>query len=144
MKRKVCKFLQNNTISTFHIRLILSHVLCLTSQQSDQCIFHWSDAKPCKGLFTLDAQTSLWGVKHDALVLEHMIINRSVQTDRSALWFLYNGDADYRARKSRVYIAWRYEIHAIIGSLGTVRAQPRFRSHVKSMGDFRLLQLTVI
>ena len=49
-----------------------------------------------------------------------------------------------RARKSRVYITWRYEIHAIIGSLGTVRAQPRFRSHVKSMGDFRLLQITVI
>ena len=49
-----------------------------------------------------------------------------------------------RARKSRVYNAWCYEIHAIIGSLGTVRAQPRFRSHVKSMGDFRLLQLTVI
>ena len=49
-----------------------------------------------------------------------------------------------RARKSRVYLAWRYEIHAIIGSLGTVRAQPRFRSHVKSMGDFRLLQITVI
>ena len=48
------------------------------------------------------------------------------------------------ARKSRVYIAWRYEIHAIIGSLGTVRAQPRFRSHVKSMGDVRLLQITVI
>ena len=51
---------------------------------------------------------------------------------------------DNRARKSRVYLAWRYEIHAIIGSFGTVRAQPRFRSHVKSMGDFRLLQLTVI
>ena len=51
---------------------------------------------------------------------------------------------DYRARKSRVYIAWRYEIHAIIGSLGTVRVQPHFRSHVKSMGDFRLLQITVI
>ena len=50
----------------------------------------------------------------------------------------------YRARKSRVYLAWRYEIHAIIGSLGTVRAQPRFRSHVKSMGDFRLLQITEI
>ena len=49
-----------------------------------------------------------------------------------------------RARKSRVYLAWRYEIHAIIVSLGTVRAQPRFRSHVKSMGDFRLLQITVI
>ena len=29
-------------------------------------------------------------------------------------------------------------------TLGTVRAQPRFRSHVKSMGDFRLLQITVI
>ena len=26
--------------------------------------------------------------------------------------------------------------------LGTVRAQPRFRSHVKSMGDFGLLQIT--
>ena len=50
----------------------------------------------------------------------------------------------HRARKSRVYIAWRYEIHAIIGSLGTVRAQPRFWSHVKSMGDFMLLQITVI
>ena len=53
--------------------------------------------------------------------------------------FLYN-----RARKSRVNLAWRYEIHAIIGSLGTVRDQPRFWSHVKSMGDFRLLQITVI
>ena len=49
-----------------------------------------------------------------------------------------------RALKSRDYLAWRCEIHAIIGSLGTVRAQPRFRSHVKSMGDFRLLQITVI
>ena len=52
--------------------------------------------------------------------------------------------APYRARKSRVYIPSRYEIHAIIVSLGTVRAQPRLRSHVKSMGDFRLLQITVI
>ena len=59
-------------------------------------------------------------------------LQRRIQPDR------------YRARKSRVYIAWRYEIHAIIGSLGTVRAQSRFRSHVKSMGDFRLLQITVI
>ena len=49
-----------------------------------------------------------------------------------------------RARKSRDYLAWRCEIHAIIGSLGTVRAQPRFRSHVKSMGDFRLLQINVM
>ena len=49
-----------------------------------------------------------------------------------------------RARKSCVNLAWRYEIHAIIGSLGTVRAQPCFQSHVKSMGDFRLLQITVI
>ena len=49
-----------------------------------------------------------------------------------------------RARKSRVYILWRYEIHAIIGSLGTVSNQPHFRSHVKSMGDFRLLQITII
>ena len=48
-----------------------------------------------------------------------------------------------RARKSRVDLARRYEIHGIITSLGTVRAQPRFRSHVKSMGDFRLLQITV-
>ena len=30
-----------------------------------------------------------------------------------------------RARKSRDYFAWRYEIHGIIISLGTVRAQPR-------------------
>ena len=36
------------------------------------------------------------------------------------------------------------DVHTIIGSLGTVRAQPRFRSHVKSTGDFRLLQITVI
>ena len=49
-----------------------------------------------------------------------------------------------RARKSRVYLAWRYEIHDIIVSLGTVRAQPHFRSHVKSMGDFRLTQITII
>ena len=49
-----------------------------------------------------------------------------------------------RARKSRVYLAWRHEIQGIIVSLGTVRAQPHFRSHVKSMGDFRLLQITVI
>ena len=33
---------------------------------------------------------------------------------------------------------------AIIASLGTVRAQPRFRSHVKSLGDFSLLQITAI
>ena len=39
-----------------------------------------------------------------------------------------------RARKSRVYLACRYEIHGIIASLGTVRASPRIRSHVKSMG----------
>ena len=49
-----------------------------------------------------------------------------------------------RARKSHVYFAWRYEINGIIASFGTVRAQPRFRSHVKSMGDFSVLQITEI
>ena len=50
-----------------------------------------------------------------------------------------------RVRKSRVYLAWRYDIHDIIASLGTVLSgQPRFWSHVKSMGDFSLLQLFVI
>ena len=49
-----------------------------------------------------------------------------------------------RARKSRVCFAWRYEIHGMIASFGTVRAQPRFRSHVKSMGVFSLLQLIAI
>ena len=32
----------------------------------------------------------------------------------------------------------------IIASFGTVRAQSRFRSHVKSMGDFSVLQITAI
>ena len=54
------------------------------------------------------------------------------------------GSNFYRARKSRDCLAWRYEIHGIISSLGTVRIQPRFRSHVKSMGDFSLLQITVL
>ena len=49
-----------------------------------------------------------------------------------------------RARKSRDCFASRYEIHGIISSLGTVRAQPRFQSHVKSMRDFSLLQITVL
>ena len=61
------------------------------------------------------------------------------------LWTLLQaGPHCNRARKSRVCFAWRYEIHGIITSLGTVRAQPRFRSHVKSMGDFSLLQITVL
>ena len=37
-----------------------------------------------------------------------------------------------RARKSRVYIAWCYEIWGIFMSLCTVNAQPRFRSHVNA------------
>ena len=49
-----------------------------------------------------------------------------------------------RARKSGVCFAWRYEIHGIIASFETVRAQPHFQSHVKSTGDFSLLQLTAI
>ena len=49
-----------------------------------------------------------------------------------------------RARKSRVYFAWRYEICGIFVSLGTLIAQPRFWSHVKSMGDFSLLQIIAI
>ena len=32
----------------------------------------------------------------------------------------------------------------LLARLVQLRAQPRFRSHVKSMGDFRLLQITVI
>ena len=43
----------------------------------------------------------------------------------------------HRARKSRVYLAWCYEIHSIIALLGTARAQPCFWSHVNSMGDFK-------
>ena len=56
----------------------------------------------------------------------------------------YKQSLDHRARKSRVCFAWRYEIHGIIISLGTVRAQSRFRSHFKSMGDFSLLQIAVL
>ena len=48
-----------------------------------------------------------------------------------------------RARKSRVYFAWRNEIWGIFASLGPGSDQPRFRSHVKSMGDFLPLQITV-
>ena len=51
---------------------------------------------------------------------------------------------NYRPRKSRVYLVWRYQIHAIIASLGTVRALSHFRSHVKSIGDFMLLQIPII
>ena len=43
-----------------------------------------------------------------------------------------------------IYSAWCCEIHGIIASLGTVSAQPCFRSHVKFMGDLSLLQMTVI
>ena len=35
-----------------------------------------------KGLFKLVAQRQFDGVKHDALVLEHMSVNRSIHTDR--------------------------------------------------------------
>ena len=49
-----------------------------------------------------------------------------------------------RAHKSRVYFEWRYEINGIIASFGTVIAQPHFRSHFKSMGDFSALQITAI
>ena len=38
----------------------------------------------------------------------------------------------------------RYEIHGVIASLRTVRAQPRFRSHVISVGYFSLLQINTI
>ena len=83
------------------------------------------------------------------MIQHHNYIHEEVSDGALNLWnkaglTLHNFDLTKRARKSRVYLAWRYEIHAIIGSLGTVRAQPRFRSHVKSMGDFRLLQITVI
>ena len=30
------------------------------------------------------------GIKQDGLVLDHMLINRSIHTGRAALWFLYN------------------------------------------------------
>ena len=77
------------------------------------------------------------------LNIANLIISDSIRSPsrkKNCLAF----STDNRARKSRDYLASRCEIHAIIGSLGTVRAQPRFRSHVKSMGDFRLLQITVI
>ena len=51
---------------------------------------------------------------------------------------------EYRPRKSCVCFAWCYDIHSIIASFGTVRAPSRFRFHVKSMGDFSLLQITAI
>ena len=52
---------------------------------------------------------------------------------------------EYGACKSRVYFAWRYKICGIFASLGTGSAQPScFRSHVKSMVDFSLLQITGI
>ena len=37
-----------------------------------------------KGLFRLDAQRQFDGIKHDALVLEHVLINRSIHTGRGA------------------------------------------------------------
>ena len=49
-----------------------------------------------------------------------------------------------RKRKSRVYFAWHYEICEIFASLGKSSAPPRFWSHVKSMVDFSLSQMTVI
>ena len=52
--------------------------------------------------------------------------------------------SDNRVCKSHVYFAWHYEIYGIFASLGTGSVQPRFRSHVKSMGDFSLLQVMVI
>ena len=57
------------------------------------------------------------------------VIDKSISIGRASLVFILRDVTRF---------------HAIIGSLGTVRAQPRFRSHVKSMGDFRLLQITVI
>ena len=33
---------------------------------------------------------------------------------------------------------------SIIASFGTVRAQPHFLSHVRSMGEFSMLQMTTI
>ena len=32
------------------------------------------------------------GVKHDALILEHMLVNRSIHTRRAALQLLYNSN----------------------------------------------------
>ena len=46
-----------------------------------------------KGLFRLDAQRQIDGVKHNALVLEDMLVNRSIRIGRGASKILYNRDA---------------------------------------------------
>ena len=80
----------------------------------------------------------------EMLFMLYAILTDLLCGSRTYMYILNTLCIGNRARKSRVHLAWRYEIHAIIGSLGTVRAQPRFRSNVKSMGEFRLLQITVI
>ena len=67
------------------------------------------------------------------------MIHNEIKQDQRTCAVIYQYGNKYRegiGRASLVFI--------LRGSLGTVRAQPRFRSHVKSMGDFRLLQITVI
>ena len=46
------------------------------------------------------------GVKHDALVLKHMLANRSILTGRAALKCLYNSDA--------VGLSWRDQSEKIL------------------------------
>ena len=46
-----------------------------------------------EGLFRPDASSQFDGVKHNALVLEHMLVNRRIQTGRDASKILYNRDA---------------------------------------------------
>ena len=46
-----------------------------------------------KGLFRPDATASEWRRKHNALELEHMFVNLSIQTGRVASKKLYNRDA---------------------------------------------------
>ena len=46
-----------------------------------------------KGIFRPDASAQNDGVKHNALELEHMFVNRSIQTGRVASQNLYNRDA---------------------------------------------------
>ena len=53
----------------------------------------WWVSRLCKGLFRPDASASIWRRKHNALILEHMLVNLCIQTGCDASQFLYNRDA---------------------------------------------------